>query len=309
MISIQEENARLLILKFAFGALLFFGLVCVVTHFVFKRQGKPTRNLWTRYMSFFIMVPVIVLPLAWNAAAFQTTVMVLSMLGFLEFARATGLFEDRTMVAVVLAATGLLYYPVFIGWYGLYQAVPAYAIVLLLLICVWRGEYEGMVHKVSLAVLAIIYFGWFFSHLAYLRNFGSGLLYVAYFLFLVIGNDVFAYLTGNIFGRHKLIPNLSPNKTVEGFFGAMLLVVASALLLRPFLLPHVTASHAALLGLIIALGGTSGDLTLSFIKRDLGIKDMGSLIPGHGGLLDRMNSILFTAPLFFHVVRFFYGEG
>jgi phosphatidate cytidylyltransferase len=308
MITPAEEHARQTVIAFAVGAMLFFGLVCAIASMIFKRQGKSTKNLWTRYFAFFVMIPVIVIPLVWNATAFQVTVMLLSMLGFLEFSRATGLSEDRWVVAFVLFGMGLVYAPIFVGWYGLYQATPAYAIVLLLLFSVWRGEYKGMVHKVSLAVLAIIYFGWFFSHLAYLRNFGSGLTYIAYFLFLVIGNDAFAYLTGNLFGRHKLIPELSPNKTVEGFLGAMVLVVLAALALRPFLVPHLVVRHAALLGLIIAIGGTSGDLTLSFIKRDLGIKDMGTLIPGHGGLLDRMNSILFTAPLFFHVVRFFYGE-
>lgn len=305
---LQDADPRLLILKFALGALFVFGAMCVVTSAIFKRRGKSTRELWTRYFAFFAMVPIIVLPLVWNATAFQLTVMLLSMLGFVEFARATGLLEDRVLSGVILAAMGIVYYPIYIQWYGLYQATPAYAIVLLLLISVWRGEYEGMVHKIALSVLAITYFGWFFSHLAYLRNLASGPLYVAYYLFLVIGNDAFAYLTGSVFGRHKLIPKLSPNKTTEGFIGATILTIAAALLLRPFLLPHLTAAHAATLGLIIAIGGTSGDLTLSFIKRDLGIKDMGSLIPGHGGILDRMNSILFTAPLFFHFVRFFYGD-
>lgn len=307
MISIAEQDARRQVLLFAFGAMLFFGLVCLVVSAVFKSKGRSTENLWTRYFAFFVMVPVIVLPLCWNAVAFQTVVMLLSVFGFVEFARATGLAADRLITAVVIMATIAIYYPVFVDWYGLYQAMPAWSVVLLLLICVWRGQHEDMVGKVSLAVLAIIYFGWFFSHLGYLRNLGHGLTYVAYFLFLVIANDAFAYLTGNLLGRHPLTP-LSPNKTVEGFIGALVLVSASALLLRPMLVGHVQAAHAVLLGVVIAIGGTSGDLTLSFIKRDLGIKDMGTLIPGHGGLLDRMNSILFTAPLFFHIVLFFYGE-
>lgn len=308
MISPAEQDARRQVLLFAFGALLVFGVICLVVSAIFKAKGKPTGNLWTRYFAFFVMVPVIVLPLVWNVAAFQTVVMLLSMFGFIEFARATGLARDRLVTGVVLMAMAVIYYPVYVGWYGLYQATPAYAVVLLLLICVWRGRYEGMVHEVALAVLAIVYFGWFFSHLAYLRNFGHGLVYVAYFLFLVIGNDVYAYLAGNLLGRHPLTP-LSPNKTVEGFLGGMALTVTTALVLQPMLVPGIAAGHAALLGAVIAIGGTSGDLTLSFIKRDLGIKDMGTLIPGHGGLLDRMNSILFTAPLFFHIVRFFYGEG
>ena len=124
---------------------------------------------------------------------------------------------------------------------------------------------------------------------------------VLYLVFLTQFNDVAQFLWGKALGRHKVVPKVSPNKTWEGLLGGVLTTVALAVLLAPWLTP-LTRGEALLAGVIIGLGGFLGDIIISALKRDLGIKDSGALLPGHGGILDRIDSLTYTAPLFFHYV-------
>jgi phosphatidate cytidylyltransferase len=128
---------------------------------------------------------------------------------------------------------------------------------------------------------------------------GAGLL--LYLLFLTQFNDVAQYVWGKLLGRRRVIPRVSPNKTWEGLLGGVTTTVALAVVLAPWLTPFATV-EAAVAGLIIGAAGFAGDVTISAVKRDLGVKDSGSLLPGHGGILDRIDSLTFTAPLFFHFV-------
>ncbi|MEJ2575054.1 MAG: phosphatidate cytidylyltransferase, partial [Gammaproteobacteria bacterium] len=126
---------------------------------------------------------------------------------------------------------------------------------------------------------------------------------VLYLVFLTQFNDVMQYTWGKLFGRHKIIPKVSPNKTWQGFGGGVLTTAVLAALLGPWLTP-LSIPQAILAGLIIGAGGFVGDVIISALKRDIGVKDSGSLLPGHGGLLDRLDSLLYTAPLFFHFVYY-----
>jgi phosphatidate cytidylyltransferase len=129
---------------------------------------------------------------------------------------------------------------------------------------------------------------------------------VLYLVLLTEFNDVMQYVWGKMLGRRKIIPSVSPGKTWAGLVGGALTTAAAggllALLLTPFSLPQ-----GVLAGLLIGLTGFVGDVVISAVKRDLGVKDAGALIPGHGGVLDRLDSLLYTTPLFYHATRYFYG--
>ena len=151
------------------------------------------------------------------------------------------------------------------------------------------------------------------SHLAFLMELdmavplpggGAGLLL---FVLIVVGlNDVAQYVWGKLLGRHAITPQISPKKTVEGFVGGVLTSMAVAGLLTPWLAPFGVV-EGAIVGGGLAFLGFAGDVTVSALKRDLGIKDSGAVLPGHGGILDRLDSLVFSAPIFLHYVRYYYG--
>ena len=191
------------------------------------------------------------------------------------------------------------------GWYGLFMALPVYIVSLILVIPIARNRAKGQLQNSALAILGFIYLGWMFSHVGFLANSPHAYGYLLFLLLAVEGSDIAAFICGKLFGRHKLRDAISPNKTWGGALGALAFSMALPWLLR-FSFPHFGPLQLVLTGLIVGIGGQLGDLTISMIKRDIGVKDMGALIPGHGGLLDRIDSLIFAGPLFFHMVRWFY---
>jgi phosphatidate cytidylyltransferase len=133
---------------------------------------------------------------------------------------------------------------------------------------------------------------------------GRQLLLVAFLVFVVQGSDVLQYVWGKLFGKNKIAPTLSPSKTVEGFLGGAL--SATALGAALWWITPFTVLQAAAMGLVITLMGFFGGLVMSAIKRDRGVKDWGTLIEGHGGMLDRLDSVVFAAPIFFHLIRYYH---
>jgi phosphatidate cytidylyltransferase len=236
-----------------------------------------------------------------------------ALLGFKEFARATGLYRDWVMTGAVylgIIACGIvtlvtdpwLDVP---GWYGLFMALPVYVIAAILVIPIVRNRVQGQLQLLALSIVGFVYFGWMFGFLAFLANANHAYSYLLYLLFAVELNDVAAFTCGKLFGRHPLRSNISPKKTWEGSLGALAVSLILPWALSPTF-PHFGARDLILIGLIVGVGGQLGDLAISVIKRDLGIKDMGATIPGHGGVLDRIDSLIYVAPLFFHVVRYFH---
>jgi phosphatidate cytidylyltransferase len=271
---------------------------------------KNVGHAWAAYCGWLVMVPLLLLVFFLGREAGIVFVTVVAVLGFLEFARATGLSHDRIITGTVhlgIGATGVVCLmtdptdgrP---GWYGLFMALPVFTIAVILAIPVLRNRAQDQLRPLALAVLGFVYFGWMFGHLAFLANAAHAYSYLGYLVLAVVLNDVAAYTCGKAFGRHLLCGNISPKKTWEGAVGALAvsLLVPWGLL---FTFPHFAARDCLAAGLIVGIGGQLGDLVVSVIKRDLGIKDMGTAIPGHGGILDRIDSLIYVAPLFFHYVR------
>jgi phosphatidate cytidylyltransferase len=292
------------------------GLLAVVgglLAYLTRVQNKNLGSIWATYRGWLVMAPIVLAAVALGRFGVIGLVLLLSLAAVYEYARATGLYGQRTLTSVVLLAVvavavvsamddPLLGTP---GWYGLFMALPAYAIAALLVVPIVRNQPEGQLQIVSLAIVGFMYFGWMFGHLGFLANADHAVGYLLYLFFAVSLCDVAAFTCGKLFGRRKLREHISPNKTVGGSVGALGVALALPWLLS-FSFPHFDAREKLLAGLIVGIGGQLGDLTISFIKRDMQIKDMGSLIPGHGGILDRIDSLIFTAPLFFHMVRWFH---
>ena len=153
-------------------------------------------------------------------------------------------------------------------------------------------------------VAGILYLGWLLSHLVALRDLDGGRNWVFLALFVTFASDTMAFITGRTLGRHRLAPNISPGKTWEGTIGGVLGAIFASLF---FTLPtplHTDLNwiQAVLLGLLISIFGQLGDLVESLFKRNMGVKDSGKLIPGHGGVLDRMDSVVFAGIVVYYYV-------
>jgi len=178
---------------------------------------------------------------------------------------------------------------------------------------VFRSEIHKSLNHMAVTVFGIMYVGWLGSHLVLLRQLPAALGVEhevgARLVFLVAlltwSTDTAAYLFGVAFGRHKLMPRVSPNKSIEGAVGGLVGAGLVGWYLTGNLTPFMTPVAGALLGLVVGIMGQLGDLVESLIKRDAGIKDSAQLIPGHGGVLDRFDSLLFTAPVVYYYFRFF----
>ncbi len=295
------------------GALLVgAGIVLVSLRLAGRDVESPLRS----YRGWLIMIPIVLGTLFLGREATVVGVTLLAAIGFKEFARATGLYMDWWMTGTVylaifaLGAVTLVPDPRLAspGWYGLFMASPVFVISLILLVPVVRNRASGELQKVALAILGFVYFGWMFMHLGFLTNSGNAYGYLLFLVFAVEINDVAAYAFGRTFGKRKLRDHISPNKTLAGSLGAIAVSMILPWLLW-FSFPHFSAALLVLTGLIVGVGGQLGDLVISFIKRDIGIKDMGATIQGHGGILDRVDSMIFVAPIFFHMQRWFSGSG
>ena len=223
---------------------------------------------------------------------------------------------DRLIFGWAYLAVGLQYFWIHSQWYGMFLIfLPIYIFLFMPLQMVIKGETEGFLQMAGSMHWGLMLTVYNLSHLAYLLILpenaslpagGQGLL--LYLVFLTEVNDIAQYLVGKACGQRKVVPQVSPNKTVEGLLGGVVTTTILAVVLAPGLTPFPT--HQALfLGGLLSLTGFVGDVTVSALKRDLGVKDSGRMIPGHGGILDRVDSLTFTAPLFFHFVAFFYFRG
>lgn len=293
------------------GIIAFLALATIVGRLLVVL--KPERD-WTelnqRIMSWWKMVLVAGLALVlshWVSLAFLALMTFLALKEFVSIVPTRQ--ADRVLMWLLYAAIPVQYLFIAMGWYGMFTIfVPVYMFLILPAAMVLRGESRGFIAALATLNLGLMLIVYALGHAAYLLVLpsdsasGAGLLLAL--VLLTEANDVAQYIAGRLFGRRKITPTLSPNKTVEGFIGGIVVTTALAGLLGPLLTP-LSLPLSLALGLLLAVAGFVGDLTMSAIKRDLGLKDTGSSIPGHGGVLDRLDSLIFTAPLFFHFTRFF----
>jgi phosphatidate cytidylyltransferase len=219
--------------------------------------------------------------------------------------------DHHTLFWTFFIFTPLQYYLLALKWLGFFIVIPVYGFLFIPAAMALAGDTQSFLEraaKIQWGLMICVYCLSYAPALLTLDIPGFG-PDAKLLLFLVIVdqlNDVLQYVFGKLLGRHQIVPSISPNKTWEGFVGGTLSATAIGTALwwlTPFSLPA-----AAAISLAIALLGFGGGLVMSAIKRDLGVKDYGNLIGGHGGILDRMDSLIFAAPVFFHIVRFFYGS-
>ena len=260
---------------------------------------------WKRVISAIILIPVIIFLVWWGGYAYSASIVLATALMLIEFwglsqsigGRGGRIFTVLCGVLFCLSAVDLVDFKVPI------ELALSLAILLPFSYQILRDQVNVAFLSVASTLLGAIYIGWAFGyHLILLRSIsgtGSGLIF---FLIVTVWlGDAAAYIFGKRFGRHKLRPTISPGKTIEGTIAGLVFGALGGLGVWSFFLQDVLSlPHALILGVLLGIVGQLSDLSESIIKRSADAKDSGHLIPGHGGLLDRCDSLIFSAPVLYY---------
>jgi phosphatidate cytidylyltransferase len=261
---------------------------------------------WTPLRTWFVILPVALGAMWLGQAAWAVLVAVVSIVAFKEYARVTGLYRHTPFVLLVYAAIVTENLFAFIGRYDVFMAITTWTVLALALVPIVLRRTEDMLQWFALAVVGAIFYGYFLAHLSFLYGSSLGLGYLLFVLLMTQLNDALQYLYGKAVGRHRWTP-ISPNKTIEGSLLAGVTIVVLTFLQAPIAFPWVPPWGVLAAGIIITIGGQVGDLTMANVKRNAGVKDFGVILPGHGGLTDRLNSLMVTAPVFAHFMGYLFG--
>jgi len=287
--------------------------------FILKRTVKSEKgrevivNLNARINAWWVMIIIFFLAMATGGIGSVILFGLTSFLALREYITLTpaSRADHRALFWAFFIITPLQYILIAVKWYGMaIIMIPVYAYLFVPIRNVIAGDCKDFLArsaKIQWGLMVCVYFVSYAPALLLLhipgREGQDGKL--LYFLVCVVQmSDVLQYVFGKLFGRHKIAPSVSPNKTIEGFLGG----VAGAVLIGTGLywITPFNPWQAALMALAIALMGFFGGLVMSAIKRDRGVKDYGASIPGHGGIMDRIDSLCFAAPVFFHLTRYFF---
>jgi phosphatidate cytidylyltransferase len=298
-IALHDDTFRRFVIITA-ALLTLAGVVLLLLRIVVK---KDVRSVWLTYRSWLVIVPIIAATILLGREAVIVGAGLLAIFCFKEYARATGLYADWWITGVVYVLILACMAATLAGAWQAFNAMPIMALAAIFLVPVARNRAAGQLQSTALAVLGFVLVGWALAHLGWLARSRDPYGTVLFVIFATEICDVAAYLGGKLFGGRRMRSEISPKKTWCGSLTALALAIALPWLLA-FSLPGFNATDKVLAGLIVGCGGQIGDLAISLIKRDLGVKDMGAALPGHGGLLDRCDSLLFVTPAFVHLLRF-----
>jgi len=249
-------------------------------------------------------IPLIIAAIWFGQPWFTGLVAIWGMVAVFEFYRLVAASKQPTLTYLGLIWTLLfILSPLFDDTIPIPILLTS-AVVVPLIWLLFRPQKEGAFASWAWTIAGILYVGWLLSHLVALRGLDSGRNWVFFALFTTFATDTTAFFIGRAWGKHRLAPHISPAKTWEGAVGGVFGAIIVSLL---FVLPTpvrvpLNYGQAILLGLVVSVFGQLGDLVESLFKRNVGAKDTGKLLPGHGGALDRIDSILFASVVVYYYV-------
>ena len=304
-------SGEIQIVIFIILAILVFSSIVLGIWGLFSKS-KMLTELKTRTKSWWIMCTLFI------TATIISNVITYVCIGFLSFAALREFYSviklrksDRAGMLWCYLAIPVQYYLAYRGWYELFIVfIPVFMFVWIPFILVLQGETKMIMSSMAGLPTSLMLCVFGLSHMAYLISLpeidgfsagGKGLL--LFLIFITQINDVMQFIWSKLIGKYKILPKISPNKTWGGFIGGLISSVFIGYLMS-FLTP-LNHWQVIVVSFFIAGVGFVGDVVVSAIKRDMGVKDMGQAIPGHGGVLDRIDSLALTTPIFFHLVYFF----
>lgn len=263
-------------------------------------------KFWTGLL---IVPPIIFLIIIGTPFILTLLVMAVSYLGLKEYYRLTlpGSNDIEKFIGIL---SGIII--ILISVYGDSNAHYIFIVIILLIISVIymiiSKDLSKIASKIGIMLFGIFYIGFLLSHISMIRIIEDGLKWILFLIITVWSADIFALLFGSFWGRHKLYPKISPNKTYEGLLGALIGPLISGTIYSWFFFPNLDKIKCIGLSIGIGFFAQLGDFTESMIKRGANVKDSGNLIPGHGGMLDRLDSFLFSSPFLYYFIIYFVRE-
>jgi len=267
-------------------------------------EGKHN-NFLKRTLTIVIVIPLIIFIIFWEKFPLFIVIMLLAGFGLNELysmARKRG-FEPSFILGFTLTS-----YFIFSTIYDLYNLkydkniIIIFVIILFSFIQLFKKDHSMSLPNISISIFGSIYIGYLFSFILKIKYLPNGNYYLLSLLFITWINDAAAYVIGTKFGKNRIFPRISPKKSIEGSIGGIIFSTISVFILKNWL--SLTFTKLIFLGLVIAIMAQLGDLFESMLKRGSEVKDSGNLIPGHGGILDCLDSLLFTAPVFYFYITF-----
>lgn len=271
-----------------------------------KLKNLLGENLFQRVMTAIIVLPVLVILIEIGGIVFTFFVMLVSILAIVELMQ---IFEAKGFKGYIIPSMIASLCLILIAHFGrmdLANFIITASILAGFFLYTYRAEILGSIKDIAFTFFSILYIGWLLSHVVLLRNHNPhGKFFLYFAIAITMLNDTGAYFVGKSYGRKKLAPRVSPSKTWEGVFGGLITSLVSGLIVGMIKNYPGGVSFIIVLSILVSVFAVIGDLAESLLKRDAQIKDSGSIFPGHGGVLDRIDSLLFTIPCTYYMVYFF----
>ena len=270
-------------------------------------MGKiEKKKVWTAII---IIPPVVLLIALGPPVVFTLMVVIATFFGLREFYN-LALPHSKKIERFIGISLGIILS--LIITYGDAKVVSPFVVLLLLILSLLfmatSKNLSSTISNIGITFFGIFYVGFLLSHVSLIRNMEDGRLWALFLMVTVWAGDIFALFSGSLFGKHKLYPKISPNKTYEGLAGAIVGSIIVALAFTLLFTPGFAKGPCILLAFGMGILGQIGDFTESMLKRSAQVKDSGSLIPGHGGMLDRLDSFLFSAPFLHYSLLYLLKE-
>ena len=258
-------------------------------------------------ISAIILLPIVILiVLKGGLFLFAALIALCSATGIYEFYRMALPTRKLELYLAAMAGSALVFVPLLNNDRLILPCIGVLFVSFSLLFLFRIRTIDIAAGEVALSLLAFIYIPFLLMHLVQLRQTTFGIQWILVIMLIVMTNDSAAYYSGSAFGKHRLYPLVSPKKSIEGAIGGLIGSFGGTMLAKFTFFPELTFIDAVLTAIVIGVVGQAGDLFESLLKRSFGVKDSGTIIPGHGGVLDRMDSIIFAAPITYYYVLFFF---
>jgi phosphatidate cytidylyltransferase len=255
-----------------------------------------------RWATGVIAVPILIMIIAYGSEGMFTLLIAFATLvGVAEYNRMVfGAGRSREKIETIAVALMILSSAA-AGEKIIILAILSFAVMAVLMLNLLRISEEGLdMIRVGKVIMGIMYIPLLMSHFILIRQTSTGVLWIFFILVLAFSGDIAAYYVGRGIGRRKLLPEVSPGKTIEGTIGLVAGSIAGCLLFRQLFFPLLSVPHTVILGLVGSIAGQLGDLCESALKRAAGVKDSGAILPGHGGILDRLDCLMFITPFVYY---------